>query len=226
VTVDRFAAARADMVEHQLVRRGVRDARVLDAFRAVPRELFVPAAHATSAYDDSPLPIGEGQTISQPYIVAAMVETLDLDEGDRVLEVGTGSGYAAAILARLARTVITIERHASLADSARTRLSSLGFTNVAVICGDGTLGAPSRAPFDAIVVAASGPSVPSTLLAQLAEGGRLVMPIGPTPDDQQLVRITRVGPVFHEEPLGDVRFVPLVGAEGWNEHAPAHRTVR
>ncbi len=207
--------ARHDMVEHQLVRRGIGDPRVLAAFRAVPRERFVPADLEDDAYDDSPLPIAERQTISQPYIVAAMTEALGLRGPERVLEVGTGSGYAAAILARVAREVVTIERHASLADTARARLAGLGLDHVEVRHGDGTLGAPDRAPFDAIVVAAGGPSVPPTLLSQLADGGRLVMPVGSTLEEQELVRVTRRGHRFTEERLGGVRFVPLVGEEGW-----------
>ncbi|MFO0685365.1 MAG: protein-L-isoaspartate(D-aspartate) O-methyltransferase [Sandaracinus sp.] len=207
--------ARHDMVERQLVARGVRDPRVLGAFLSVPRERFVPDELLADAYDDSPLPIGEGQTISQPYVVAAMTEALGLRGHERVLEVGTGSGYAAAILARVAREVVTIERHASLAGVAEARLRAIGLTNVTVRTGDGTLGAPDRAPFDAIIVAAGGPSVPPTLLAQLAEGGRLVMPVGPTLEEQQLVRVTRRGQRTFDESLGEVRFVPLVGEEGW-----------
>jgi protein-L-isoaspartate(D-aspartate) O-methyltransferase len=217
-------AEREAMVRRQLVRRGIQDPRVIEAFRQVPRERFIPASLAEFAYDDSPLPIAESQTISQPYIVAAMTEALALRGDERVLEVGTGSGYAAAILARVAREVVTIERHASLADTARARLAELGFANVVVLTGDGTLGAPAHAPFDAIIVAAGGPTVPETLLAQLAPGGRLVMPVGPTLEEQRLVRITHQGDQFSEEELGAVRFVPLVGAEGWPE--PATASVR
>lgn len=211
------AEAQARMVELQIARRGVCDPRVLRAFREVPRVEFVPAAFAPLALDDAPLPIGEEQTISQPYIVAAMVEALHLVGPERVLEVGTGSGYAAAILARLAREVITIERHASLADEARERLARLGVTNVIVLSGDGSLGAPMHAPFDAIVVAAGGPRVPEALLAQLKPGARLVMPVGATRQEQQLVCVTRDGDRFRTESLGDVRFVPLVGEQGWPE---------
>lgn len=207
--------ARHDMVERQLVARGVRDPRVLGAFLSVPSERFVSDDQLADAYDDSPLPIGEGQTISQPYVVAAMTEALALRGHERVLEIGTGSGYAAAILAHVARDVVTIERHASLADVAEARLRALGLTNVTVRTGDGTLGAPERAPFDAIIVAAGGPSVPPTLLSQLAEGGRLVMPVGSTLEEQELVRVTRRGARLFEERLGEVRFVPLVGEEGW-----------
>ncbi len=205
------------MVDRQIARRGIADRRLLAAFLEVPREAFVPPELVDEAHDDAPLPIAEGQTISQPYIVAAMVEALHLEGRERVLEVGTGSGYAAAILARMAREVITIERHASLAREAAERLARLGFANVRILEGDGTLGAPGYAPFDAIVVAAAGPGVPEALLAQLAPGGRLVMPVGATLAEQQLVRVTREGDALREEELAAVRFVPLVGAQGWAE---------
>ncbi len=208
---------RAEMVDLHLARRGITDARLLQAFRDVPREEYVPRALAEFAYEDSPLPIAEGQTISQPYIVAAMIDALSVRGGERVLEVGTGSGYAAAILAHVAGEVVTIERHAALADEARARLARLGETHVTVLLGDGTLGAPDHAPFDAVVVAAGGPRVPEALLAQLAPGGRLVMPIGPTLEEQHLVRVTRTGDEMRTESLGDVRFVPLVGEQGWPE---------
>ena len=211
----RVRSARSEMVEHQIAARGVTSERVLQAFRDVPREVFVTDASRGEAYVDAPLPIGEGQTISQPYIVAAMVAALDLRGDERVLEVGTGSGYAAAILAKLAREVVTIERHASLADDARARLARLGVTNVTVVHGDGTLGVPERAPFDAIVVAASGPRVPEALIAQLGQRGRLVMPVGAASTDQHLVRVSRDGDGLRMESLDAVRFVPLVGAQGW-----------
>lgn len=211
--------ARARMVELHIARRGIHDPRLLQAFRDVPREAFVPVELTEQAYDDEPLPIGEGQTISQPYIVAAMIDALGLRGPERVLEVGTGSGYAAAILAHVAREVITIERHATLAALATERLRSLGLANVIVLCGDGTLGVPEHAPFDAIVVAAGAPAVPDALLSQLAPGGRLVLPVGPTLAEQELVRVTREGSVFREESLGAVRFVPLVGAQGWPPRA-------
>lgn len=210
-----YERERAEMVDLHLARRGITDPRLLQAFRDVPREEYVPQRLAEFAYEDSPLPIAEGQTISQPYIVAAMVDALMLRGGERVLEVGTGSGYAAAILARVAREVITIERHASLADEARARLERLGVTNVTVLCGDGTLGAPEHAPFDAIVAAAGGPRVPDALVAQLAPEGRLVMPVGSTLEEQELVRVTRMGAELRTESLGEVRFVPLVGEQGW-----------
>lgn len=212
--------ARDVMIERHLRARGVTDPRVLDAFAQVPRELFVPADQVAYAYEDRPLPIEEDQTISQPYVVALMMEALLLQPEDTVLEIGTGSGYAAAILARIARRVFTIERHASLAATARDRLARLGFANVEVRCSDGTLGWPEHAPFDAIVVAAGGPEVPPTLLAQLAIGGRLVIPVG-TSDAQRLVRVTRVAErAYRHEDLGSVVFVPLIGAEGWEEAHP------
>jgi len=215
-----FAARRQDMVERQIAARGVRDPRVLDAMRTVPREGFVPAPFAALSYEDAPLPIALEQTISQPYIVAAMAEALELTPGDRVLEIGTGSGYAAAVLSRLAAAVYTVERHPTLADTARHRLAELGYGNVHVREGDGTLGWPEHAPYDAIVAAAGGPEVPPSLLAQLAVGGRLVMPIGAIPLEQTLVRLRRTGPGLDDvrrETLGAVRFVPLIGAEGWQE---------
>ena len=203
------------MVETQLVRRGVSDAMVLDAFRRVPREAFLPPALSEFAYRDTPLPIAEEQTISQPYIVAVTVEALALRGGERVLEVGTGSGYAAAILGHIAGDVFTIERHASLAAEAEERLGRLGHSNVRVRRGDGTLGWPENAPYDAIAVAAGAPEVPHALIEQLAPGGRLVIPIGPDESRQVLTRIVREPSGFREEPLTDVRFVPLVGEQGW-----------
>jgi protein-L-isoaspartate(D-aspartate) O-methyltransferase len=213
----RYEIQRLQMVDTQLAARGIQDSRVLAAMREVPRELFVPESQTEFAYEDSPLPIEEGQTISQPYVVAWMTAALELEPGDRVLEIGTGSGYAAAVLARLVAEVYTIERHAPLADSARRHLENAGCTNVTVRCGDGTLGWPERAPFHAIVVAAGGPSVPRALLAQLAIGGRLVIPIGPQPRLQKLVRVTRTSEEdYRTEELGDVQFVPLIGAQGWS----------
>jgi protein-L-isoaspartate(D-aspartate) O-methyltransferase len=199
------------MVENQLAARGITDPAVLAAMREIPREKFVPHALVERAYQDSPLTIPEEQTISQPYIVALMAAALRLRPGDRVLEVGTGSGYAAAVLARIVGHVFTIERHAALVDLARRQLADAGVTGVELRCGDGTLGWPEHAPFDAIVVAAGAPRVPPALLAQLALGGRLVMPVGPE-DAQQLLRFTRTGPdTLRREDLGPVRFVPLVG---------------
>jgi protein-L-isoaspartate(D-aspartate) O-methyltransferase len=212
-----FADARAQMVELQIARRGIVDSRVLDAFRRVPREAFVPPELAEFAYRDAPLPIGGGQTISQPYIVAVTIEALGLEGGERVLEIGTGSGYAAALLGCIAREVFTVERHESLADEARERLDRLGYDNVRVLHGDGTLGWKEHAPYDAIAVAAGGPEIPQALVAQLAPGGRLVIPVGPDESSQVLTRVTKEGARLREEPLVDVRFVPLIGAQGWPE---------
>jgi protein-L-isoaspartate(D-aspartate) O-methyltransferase len=201
-----------------LSRRGIRGAATLEAFRTVPREEFVSDALAEFAYEDSPLPIEGGQTISQPYVVAMTIEALGLRGSDRVLEIGTGSGYAAAILGHIASEVYTVERIDSLATSAAARLSRLGFDNVHVQCADGSLGWPEHAPYDAIAVAASSPSVPQALLEQLAIGGRLVIPVGPREDDQQLVRVTRVSAdEYRRDPIEDVRFVPLIGEQGWGE---------
>lgn len=214
-------SGRRAMVERHLARRGIHDARVLDAFRRVPREAFVPAELTEFAYEDTPLPIGQGQTISQPYIVALTIQELELRGGERVLEVGTGSGYAAAVLGCIAKEVYTIERISDLADSAGDRLQRLGFSNVHVTCGDGSLGWPEHAPYDAIEVAAGGPNAPPALLEQLALGGRLVMPIGTNDDSQVLVRITREGENdYRQESLGDVRFVPLIGEQAWDEKRP------
>ena len=211
------AQLRHDMVEHQLRGRGIRDRAVLAAMGAVPREEFVAPALAPHAYDDGPLDIGHDQTISQPYIVAVMAEALGPCPGERVLEIGTGCGYAAAVLARLVEQVYTIERRPELAASAARRLARLGARNVTVRCGDGTLGWPEQAPFDAILVSAAGPHVPPALLEQLEIGGRLVMPVD-SPRGQHLVRITRLldGELRHEE-LGSVVFVPLIGAQGYPE---------
>jgi protein-L-isoaspartate(D-aspartate) O-methyltransferase len=207
---------RTRMVDTQIAARGVCDDLVLDAMRTVPRERFVEGRLAQFAYDDTPLPIEEGQTISQPYIVALMAEALDLNPDCRVLEIGAGSGYAAAVLGRIASEVYAIERHEVLARHAADRMRDLGYDNVRVRHGDGTLGWPEQAPFDAIAVAAGGPEVPRSLLQQLAIGGRLVIPIGSEPRSQQLVRVRRTGEnTFEREFLGAVQFVPLIGAEGW-----------
>lgn len=212
-----FQAARQRMVDEQIRARGVRDPRVLEAMARVPREHFVPADLRHRACDDTPLPIGHGQTISQPYIVAYMAEALALQPGDRVLEVGTGSGYAAAVLAEIAAEVFTIERHGALAARARRDLEALGYERVAVREGDGSLGWPEAAPFDAILVSAGGPTVPESLKRQLAIGGRLVIPVGRNPFSQSLLRITRTyADHFEEEDLAAVSFVRLIGAEGWS----------
>jgi len=218
VTASDFSALRDEMVRRQIAARGVRDRRVLEAMRTVPREVFVPERLAELAYDDTPLPIGEEQTISQPYVVALMAEALELGPADKVLEIGAGSGYAAAVLSRIAREVWAIERHEPLARQARERMRRLGYSNVHIIHGDGTLGWPEHAPYDGIVVAAGGPEVPQALLDQLAVGGRLVIPIGPDPRTQSLIRVRRrEDGTYAREDLGAVRFVPLIGAQGWQE---------
>ncbi|HSD68718.1 MAG TPA: protein-L-isoaspartate(D-aspartate) O-methyltransferase [Woeseiaceae bacterium] len=211
-----ISSRREDMVRFQIAARGVRSEPVLDAMRTVPREEFLPEDLREFAYEDSPLPIAAGQTISQPYIVAFMVEALNLRGGERVLEIGAGSGYAAAILAQVAARVYSIERIGELAKSAAATLARLGYDNVTIRHGDGTRGWPEEAPFDAIVVAAGGPEVPESLKQQMKIGGRLIIPIGRTPEIQELVRVTRVSEdEFETEDLADVRFVPLVGEEGW-----------
>ncbi len=202
------------MVDSQIVARGVRDPRVLDALRAVPRHLFVPSWEQAGAYDDRPLPIGEGQTISQPYIVALMTAALAARETDRVLEVGTGSGYQTAILARLAREVITIERRAALAAGAERVLRELGVSNVRVIVGDGSEGYAEQAPYNRILVTAGAPAVPESLEAQLADGGRLVIPVG-SAGHQVLTVIDRHGAEFVQHEGEGCVFVPLIGRHGW-----------
>ena len=215
---------RNQMVDLQLAARDIHDPRVLSAFRSVPREAFLPADLAEFAYRDAPLPIASGQTISQPYIVALTVQSLELKGGERVLEIGTGSGYAAAILGRLAKEVYTVERLSNLAEEASRALASAGFDNVFVQCGDGTLGWPEHAPYDAIAVAAGGPEVPKALLSQLAPGGRIVIPVGPDDASQHLVRVTRQADgSFVEETLTEVRFVPLIGEQGWSENKDNRR---
>ena len=209
------AARREQLVQHYIAARGIHDPRVLAAMAAVPREVFVPEELRELAYEDRPLPIAAGQTISQPYVVAWMIEALVLRGDESVLEVGTGSGYAAAVLSHVARHVCTIERHPELAEVARERLRRLAIHNVEVRVGDGTLGWPERAPFGAIVVTAGGPDLPRALLEQLAIGGHLVIPVG-LDRDQELVRITRLHHAsFRREDLGAVSFVPLIGQHGW-----------
>ncbi len=204
------------MIAEQLERRGIRDERVLEAMARVPRHRFVPPELDAQAYADSALPIAERQTISQPYIVALTAAALQLKGDERVLEIGTGSGYAAAVLSLLAREVWTVERFPSLAETAAQRLSELGYHNVHVVVGDGSQGWPPYAPYDAIAVAAAGPRIPPSLLDQLAPGGRLVIPIGQR-DEQHLLRITHTDTGLRQESLGPVRFVPLVGREGWRD---------
>lgn len=206
---------RSIMIENHLKARGVRDPAVLRAMDEVPREAFLPEPMAEFAYEDSPLPIGEGQTISQPYIVAVMTEMLELDEDDRALDVGTGSGYAAAIISRIVREVHTVERHAALADRAEQTFRRLGYDNIHVHRGDGNLGLPGHAPYEAIAVTAAAPDVPETLKKQLTVGGRMVIPVGSS-RGQELVLVRRLGKDEYErENRLEVRFVPLVGAEGW-----------
>jgi protein-L-isoaspartate(D-aspartate) O-methyltransferase len=215
-TPNGFAQARQEMVETQIRRRHITDSRVLECLERVPRHEFVPVEFRERAYEDAPLPIGEGQTISQPYIVAAMTAALRLQGDERVLEIGTGFGYQAAVLAFLAREVFTVEFRAELATEATERLARLGYGNVHVHCGDGTLGLQEFAPYDAILVAAAAPSVPAPLLAQLAEGGRLVVPVGGV-ENQDLRLIERSHDIFHTTMLEPCRFVPLLGAYGWKE---------
>lgn len=219
-----YEHARAHMVDAQIARRGIANWRVLDAMRKVPREKFVGDGFEELAYEDAALPIGEGQTISQPFVVARMIDAAGLGPADRVLEVGTGSGYAAAVMAQIAAEVFTVERHAALAKAARRRLKTLGLDNVALRIGDGSKGWPQKAPFDAIVVAAGGPAVPVALKEQLETGGRLIIPVGMERGSQRLIRIRRIAADrFDEKDLGAVKFVPLIGEQGWpeNPQAPA-----
>jgi len=216
-----FAGQRARMVERQIAARGVHDPDVLAAMNQVPREEFVGSPMREYAYEDSPLPIEAGQTISQPYIVALMIEAARVRRGDRVLEIGAGSGYAAAVMAAIAGRVYAIERHAQLVELARERFARLGYDNIALRAGDGTRGWPEAGPFDAIIAAAGGPDVPDVLLRQLAPGGRLVMPVGHSRDEQRLVLVTRTGEGrYEQQDLGGVRFVPLIGEHGWKDTAP------
>lgn len=213
---DTFIHQRHKMVERQIKRRGIRDPALLNAMREVPREAFVLDQYRAAAYDDAPLPIPADQTISQPYVVALMIRALDLDPDARVLEVGSGSGYASALLSRIVREVHAVERHKVLAEYARERLKKLGYENVHVHHADGSKGWPDAAPYDGILVSASGPRVPPVLEQQLAVGGNLVMPIGRARGMQNLVRLTRVSEnEFRERDMGGVRFVPLIGEEGW-----------
>ncbi|QKK27140.1 protein-L-isoaspartate(D-aspartate) O-methyltransferase [Rhizobium hidalgonense] len=213
---------RERMVEHQLTRRGIGDRSVIEAMRTVPREKFVAPGFEEYAYDDAPLSIGEGQTISQPFIVALMLEKADLKAGDKVLEVGTGSGYASALMSRIARQIYSIERHERLALQARERFETLGYRNIDVRVGDGSKGWPEAAPFDAIVVSAAAPEVPSALKEQLDIGGRLIIPVGRS-QEQRLKRVMRTGPAaFEEDDLGGVVFVPLIGEDAWTAAHPMY----
>jgi protein-L-isoaspartate(D-aspartate) O-methyltransferase len=219
-----FAARRDAMVERQIAARGIHNPELLQAMRDVPREAFVAAALANQAYEDSPLPIEADQTISQPYIVALMIEAAGISPGAKVLDIGAGSGYAAAVISRIAGRVIAIERHGELATLAAARLRDLGYDNVRVVHGDGSAGLPDEAPFAAILAAASGSHVPETLKQQLAIGGTLVMPVGKPGAVQSLVRMIRIGDeAYQTTDLGPVRFVPLIGEQGWDENG-VHRT--
>jgi protein-L-isoaspartate(D-aspartate) O-methyltransferase len=220
-----FQSARRDMVERQLRKRDIRSPRVLEAMSSVPRHLFVPPEHMKDAYTDSPLPIGASQTISQPYMVAAMAEALLLEGSEKVLEIGAGSGYQAAVLSLLAREVIAVESQPLLADAARIRLARLGYNNVRVQTGDGSLGWPPDAPYDAILVTAGAPYVPPPLLEQLEEGGRLVIPVGPA-KQQELLRILKREGRTTQESLIACRFVPLLGLFGWPSPSPAGEPSR
>jgi protein-L-isoaspartate(D-aspartate) O-methyltransferase len=213
-----FTSKREEMVERQLAARGITDKNLLEAMREVPRHEFIPPHLAEFAYEDSPLPIEADQTISQPYIVALMIQAAGIAPGNRVLEIGAGSGYAAAVIGRIADEVIAIERHSELAALAAARMKRLGYDNVRIVHGDGTRGMPGEAPFEAILAAASGSHVPEALLAQLSIGGVLVMPVGEPHAVQSLVKVTRESEAeYAQEDLGAVRFVPLIGAHGWDE---------
>jgi protein-L-isoaspartate(D-aspartate) O-methyltransferase len=211
-----YAPQRAEMIEKQLRRRGIEDRPVLAAMLAVPRHEFVPEELRSRAYEDVPLPIGSGQTISQPYIVAAMTSALRLQPTDRVLEIGTGCGFQAAVLSLLAKEVFTIELRPELASAASKKLARLGYANVHVHCGDGTFGLPEFAPFDAILVAAAAPAVPEPLLAQLAEGGRIIVPVGDA-DNQELQLIEKHASAFSTKMTEGCRFVPLLGHHAWQK---------
>ncbi|MGH9862372.1 MAG: protein-L-isoaspartate(D-aspartate) O-methyltransferase [Candidatus Acidiferrales bacterium] len=209
-----YSALRAWMVESQLRGRDITDSRVLEAFLAVPRELFVSPEHVSQAYEDCPLPIGEGQTISQPYMVAAMTQALHLTGEETVLEIGTGSGYQTAILARLARRLYTIEKYASLSSQARQRLEQFGYANITCVVGDGSQGYPEAAPFDAILVTAGAPRIPAALTDQLAEDGRLVIPVGDI-QSQELILVEKKESELSQQTINYCRFVPLTGKYGW-----------
>lgn len=216
----RFDRARRELVRTEIVARGIEDERVIEAISTVRRERFVPEAMVEFAYEDSPLPIGSGQTISQPFIVALMAQAAEITPNDKVLEVGTGSGYGAAVLAELAAGVWTIERHQGLASTAAERLRAEGYNNVQVRVGDGTLGWSEEAPFDAIIVTAAAPRIPAALKDQLVDGGRMILPMGPERRGQSLLRVRRTGRLYRSEDLGAVRFVPLVGAQGFHSVKP------
>ena len=214
--VDLRTEERLRMVRDQVEARGVDDRRVLDAMREIPRHLFIPDEYRDAAYHDRPLPIGSGQTISQPYIVGLMTSLLELKQSDKVLEIGAGSGYQAALLSKLAGTVVTIERLPEIAAKAKDVMQRLGIINVKVVVEDGTLGYTPDAPYDGIIITAASPEIPPPLIVQLADKGRLVAPVG-TRDLQQLVRIRKQGDLICREIFGGVVFVPLLGRHGWQE---------
>jgi protein-L-isoaspartate(D-aspartate) O-methyltransferase len=214
----KLAERRLRMVEEQIVQRGVIDVNVVSAMRSVPRHLFVPPEREPEAYADEALPIGRGQTISQPYMVALMTQLLRLDVRKKILDVGSGSGYQTAVLCELAGEVFAIERIPELAERSRAVLEKLGYDNVTVVTGDGTLGLPEQAPFDGILVAAAAPEAPRPLLTQLADGGRLVVPLGPVHREQMLTVFTREGTGFRRDEHVYCRFVPLIGEEGLGGH--------
>jgi protein-L-isoaspartate(D-aspartate) O-methyltransferase len=218
---DEFAVSRRAMVEEQIRRRGIASPSVLDAMLRVPRHEFVPAEFQVDAYADKPLPIGEGQTISQPFMVGAMTEALELTGSERVLEIGTGSGYQAAVLALLAREVVSVESHTSLALAAQERLARLGYANVHVHNGDGSLGFTDAAPYDAILITAAAPQIPPLLASQLREGGRLVIPVG-SRENQELLQARKEDGELRPRVLFDCRFVPLLGRYGWSRHDRKH----
>ncbi len=218
LTMADYAAERDAMIERQLRRRGIGERQILDAFRQVPREEFISDEYAHLAYGDHPLPIEANQTISQPYIVALTIQAARIKAGDKVLEVGSGSGYAAAVISRIAAKVIGIERQHDLVEVSRERLKRLGYDNVEIVEGDGTRGCPEYAPFDAIVAAASGSHVPKAFMEQLSDGGCIVMPVGDPGWVQELVKVTkRADGSVERQNLGGVRFVPLIGEEGWKD---------
>jgi protein-L-isoaspartate(D-aspartate) O-methyltransferase len=217
-TLTDYAAEREAMIERQIASRGIHEPAILEAFRSVPREEFLSPEYADLAYGDHPLPIEAGQTISQPYIVALMIHAAEMKAGDNVLEVGAGSGYAAAVMSRIAGQVTAIERQPDLVKVAQERMQRLGFDNVRIVEADGTRGWEPEAPYDAILAAASGSHVPPAWVHQLADGGRIVMPVGEPSFIQKLIKVTK-GPAgkLITEDLGGVRFVPLIGEEGWND---------
>ena len=214
-----FTQLREQMIERQIAARGINDPHILAAFRAVPRHVFVASANAQRAYGDFPIAIAAGQTISQPFVVAAMIEAAEIKPGDHVLEVGSGSGYATAVISRIAGSVVGIERHQVLADLGRERLRRLGYSNAKIVHADGTRGWPEDAPYDAIIASATGSHVPQPFIDQLKPGGRVVMPVGELEALEQLVKVKKLADGTTEQTgLRPVRFVPLIGEHGWTDH--------